>query len=111
MAWLRNWENTRARNSVRRPVAGVAFVVLMGLALWLVAGVNARSQAQRQANLIGQSQAEVEQKNAGCVSCHVSTDEPTMHPTRTVRLACMDCHGGDSSARLPAGAAQNSAVY
>ena len=111
MAWLRNWENTRARNSVRRPVAGVAFVVLMGLALWLVAGVNARSQAQRQANLIGQTQAEVEQKNAGCVSCHVSTDEPTMHPTRTVRLACMDCHGGDSSARLPAGAAQNSAVY
>jgi hypothetical protein len=34
-----------------------------------------------------------------------------MHPTRTVRLACTDCHGGDSSASLPADTEQNSTVY
>ncbi|MGD0543244.1 MAG: hypothetical protein ABSB65_02435 [Candidatus Acidiferrales bacterium] len=34
-----------------------------------------------------------------------------MHPTRTVRLACTDCHGGDSSASVPAGTAQKSSIY
>ncbi|HTV59643.1 MAG TPA: hypothetical protein VMJ93_12300 [Verrucomicrobiae bacterium] len=59
----------------------------------------------------GQSQADVARKNEGCVSCHTTTDEPTMHPTRTVRLACIDCHGGDSAVVVPSGAAPGSPAY
>ena len=59
----------------------------------------------------GQSQADVDRKNSGCVSCHTTTDQPTMHPTGTVRLACIDCHGGDSAVHVPSGAPQGSAQY
>src|SRR5258707_3758878 len=42
-----------------------------------------------------QSQEEANRKSAGCISCHTSTDEPTMHPTKTVHIGCADCHGGN----------------
>jgi hypothetical protein len=42
-----------------------------------------------------QSLAEAEAKSAGCVSCHVKTDAPTMHLSPAVRLGCTDCHGGN----------------
>jgi len=58
-----------------------------------------------------QSREDAERKSAGCVSCHTSTDEPTMHPTKTVQLGCTDCHGGDSSVSTAAGVAPNSAEY
>ncbi|MFV2055728.1 MAG: hypothetical protein ACC707_04635 [Thiohalomonadales bacterium] len=38
-----------------------------------------------------------EQKNRGCVSCHTTSDNKTMHVDPAVVLACVDCHGGDSS--------------
>jgi len=59
----------------------------------------------------GQSQADVDGKNAGCMSCHTVTDEPTMHPTGTVRLACVDCHGGDTSVRIAPGTKLGSSEY
>src|ERR1700722_13439128 len=34
-----------------------------------------------------------------------------MHPTKTVQLACTDCHGGDSSATVTLGVATNSPEY
>ncbi|MBV1690168.1 hypothetical protein KRR38_21405 [Novosphingobium sp. G106] len=43
-----------------------------------------------------QSVADVEAKSAGCLSCHVKTDAPTMHVTTAVQLGCTDCHGGDA---------------
>jgi hypothetical protein len=61
--------------------------------------------------LRGQSQEEADRKSAGCVSCHTSTDEPTMHPTKTVRLGCADCHGGNASVAIAAGTQPNSAEY
>ncbi len=36
-------------------------------------------------------------KSEGCFSCHVRTDEPTMHVSPAVRLGCIDCHGGDAT--------------
>src|SRR5580704_3378454 len=102
----RKW---RGRISARRG-AVCSLGIVSALSVWLIAGTNTHSQTQ-QDSLIRQTQAEVDRKNAGCVSCHVSTDEPTMHPAQTVRLACTDCHGGDSSASVPAGSAQDSAVY
>ena len=50
-----------------------------------------------------QSQAAVDRKNVGCVTCH-QPDAPTMHLASTVRIACVDCHGGDGQARRPEGA-------
>ncbi|MEI9850635.1 MAG: hypothetical protein WDN24_06970 [Sphingomonas sp.] len=42
---------------------------------------------------------QVAAKSEGCNSCHVRTDEPSMHSTPAVRLGCTDCHGGDASVR------------
>jgi hypothetical protein len=70
----------------------------------------AESSSQKP-GLLGQSQSDVDRKNTGCVSCHTTTDEPSMHPTRTVRLACVDCHGGDATAVAPTGAGTGSAEY
>jgi hypothetical protein len=59
----------------------------------------------------GESQEEADRKSAGCISCHTSTDEPSMHPTKTVHIGCADCHGGNSSISLTPGTATNSAEY
>jgi hypothetical protein len=109
MVWLDVRKKLRRRVSGKR-AAVCSLCVALGLFLWLIAGTNAHSQAQQE-GLIRQTRTEVDRKNVGCVSCHMSTDEPTMHPTRTVRLACTDCHGGDSSASVPAGTAQKSPIY
>ena len=42
-----------------------------------------------------QEPADVQAKSAGCYSCHVQTDAPTMHTSPAVQLGCVDCHGGD----------------
>jgi len=44
-----------------------------------------------------QSDELVESKTAGCVSCHVKSDAPTMHMTPAVKLGCTDCHGGNAA--------------
>ncbi len=44
-----------------------------------------------------QSLESMEAKSAGCYSCHVKTDAPTMHLSPAVRLGCTDCHGGNAS--------------
>jgi hypothetical protein len=61
--------------------------------------------------LRGQTSEEASLKSTGCVSCHIHTDEPTMHPTGTVFLGCTDCHGGDPSVSVTAGTTQNTAEY
>ena len=43
-------------------------------------------------------------KNNGCMSCHIETDQPSMHASRAVNLACVDCHGGNHEVRRPDGA-------
>src|SRR5215469_17116997 len=63
------------------------------------------------ASTVGQSQEEADKKSAGCVSCHTRTDEPTMHPTKTVHLGCTDCHGGNSSASIAPGTVEGSPEY
>src|SRR5712664_4694959 len=66
---------------------------------------------QEPAPFRGQSQEEADRKSSGCISCHTSTDEPTMHPTKTAHLGCTDCHGGNSSVLVASGAAPNSPEY
>ena len=62
-------------------------------------------------SLMGQSQAEVDAKSAGCRDCHGSVDEPSMHATGTVRLGCADCHGGDAGVRVSRSVAPKSREY
>ena len=70
--------------------------------------MHAKQDAQ---SVRGQSQEDAVRKSSGCISCHTSTDEPTMHPTKTVFLGCTDCHGGNSSISVTTGMAPNSAEY
>ena len=69
-----------------------------------------RSQESAQP-LRGQTQQQADAKSAGCITCHIHTDEPTMHPTGTVFLGCTDCHGGDPGISIARGTAQNSSEY
>jgi hypothetical protein len=67
---------------------------------WLLALVLAgRTLAQGPSALSGQSQAEADAKSAGCVSCHTTTDQRSMHAAESVRLGCTDCHGGNVAAK------------
>ncbi|MDO8863510.1 hypothetical protein Q6D67_17560 [Haliea sp. E1-2-M8] len=50
-----------------------------------------------------QSNAQMEAKSAGCVTCHTQTDEKTMHANPAVKLGCTDCHGGDAKVRRTSG--------
>jgi hypothetical protein len=69
------------------------------------------STAQESASFRSESQEEADHKSSGCISCHTSSDEPTMHPTKTVHLGCTDCHGGNSSVSIVSGATANSPEY
>ena len=59
----------------------------------------------------GQSQDEADRKSIGCITCHSSSDEPTMHPSKAVHLGCTDCHGGNSTTALASSAKSGSPEY
>ena len=100
--------NQTARGKERRNLALVA----MFATLVAVFALEHRSNAQSEGpTLLTQTQADVDRKSEGCLSCHNGIDEPTMHPTRTVRLACTDCHGGDPTLSVAPGRAKGSAEY
>jgi len=56
-----------------------------------------------------QTAAEAHAKSEGCVSCHTSTDNKTMHSNPAVRLGCTDCHGGNAGVALPDGVSRDTA--
>src|SRR5881398_3215261 len=105
-------------NSERQPAPfslrthGVLCVAAVSFFLALHASSNPPPRAPQEAGPFrGQSQEEGDRKSSGCISCHTSTDEPTMHPTKTVHLGCTDCHGGNPSAAIATGTAPNSVEY
>lgn len=59
----------------------------------------------------GQSREEADRKSAGCISCHTSTDSPTMHPSAGVHIGCADCHGGNFSVSVATGTSPSSPEY
>ena len=58
-----------------------------------------------------QTKAEADAKSAGCMGCHTSVDNPSMHKASTVVLGCTDCHGGDASVRWTGGHVPQEAAY
>jgi hypothetical protein len=104
-------------NSERQPAFSLrTLCVLCVSALSFFFALHASSKpparaAQESASFRGQSQEEADRKSSGCISCHTSTDEPTMHPTKTVHVGCTDCHGGNSSVSAAPAAAPNSTEY
>src|ERR1700675_1257529 len=105
-------------NSERQPVSSClrTLCVLCVSAVSFFFALHASSKppahaSQEAAPFRGQPQEKADRKSSGCISCHTSTDEPTMHPTKTVHLGCTDCHGGNSSVAATAGAAPYSPEY
>ncbi len=58
-----------------------------------------------------QTDKDVDSKSVGCKSCHTTTDEPTMHESKWVKLGCTDCHGGSPKILRPERVAQNTREY
>lgn len=58
-----------------------------------------------------QTESAVQAKSNGCLSCHVKTDQLSMHESEGVLLGCTDCHGGDTTVRKPAGAQYSDPAY
>jgi len=82
--------------------ASVAAIAIPG-------SLRAQSETAQQPDvLLLQSLSEVDRKSKGCLTCHTSTDSPTMHTTGTVRLGCTDCHGGNPDVEVNAGTPPNS---
>lgn len=100
--------------SLRPTAASICFAAAAAvLACALVApqtGVRAQNQSEP-VLLILQTQKEADGKSMGCVSCHLSVDQPTMHTTGTLRLGCTDCHTGNPSIVVAAGAKPGSVEY
>ena len=99
-----NSHSPRARRHIKIGITLclLGYVSVVGLlqGCWTSQQVDSKSASKPIPDLppdiIGQSDEEVAAKNRGCVSCHTQTDAPTMHNSRAVRLACVDCHGGKS---------------
>ena len=70
-----------------------------------------RSYAVTPAAPSSQSADDVKNKSAGCVSCHVDNDLPSMHANPAVKLGCVDCHGGDSLVTRQESLGSDSAEY
>ena len=45
------------------------------------------------------------------MSCHTRTDSESAHQSASVRVACVDCHGGDAAVSVPAGTVPGSSIY
>jgi len=95
-------------------LSNLLVLCVSGLSLFFVVLASSKSPAQAArgtTSFVGESQEEASAKSTGCISCHTSTDEPTMHPTKTVHLGCADCHGGNSSVAVAPSTAANSLEY
>ncbi len=104
--FFRNWEITPRALRLRAFTCLQHAILLMSCAL-----AQAQSQTPAENILLQQSQAEADRKSSGCLTCHTSTDSATMHPSGTLRLGCVDCHGGNSQIQLRSGELPKSAEY
>jgi hypothetical protein len=74
------------------------------------AAPNATPGGQRQ-DIQREDEVEMTAKSIGCISCHTTTDQRTMHTSPAVRLGCTDCHGGNSTVSIGPGMPSGSKEY
>jgi hypothetical protein len=58
----------------------------------------------------GESPEMAHEHSAGCQTCHLHSDQSTMHVSAAVVLGCTDCHGGNAQIMAP-GLERSSAAY
>src|SRR5258708_28000246 len=105
---------TSERHPVSSPLRTLSVLCVSALSFFFALHASSKPPArapQESASFRSQSQEEADRKSSGCISCHTSTDEATMHPTKTAHIGCTDCHGGNSSISSASGAARNSPEY
>jgi hypothetical protein len=95
-------------------------VLLLVLVFFAATGANAASSLERpvERNYVTapssperQTAEEAATKSIGCVSCHIASDQATMHTNPAVKLGCTDCHGGNAKLAWPAGGDIKSRAY
>jgi len=60
---------------------------LLAFAMQSGSALNPPHRSQESAQpLRGQTQQQADAKSTGCITCHIHTDEPTMHPTGTAAI-------------------------
>ncbi len=89
----------------RRSAAAAALV----LAALVVASGARRATSDETARPLAESPEAVAARDRGCRSCHEAIED--MHAVPGVRIACVDCHGGDAAAARPSGAGPDSEGY
>jgi hypothetical protein len=99
--------------SPRPPIIAGLFASLFAalVAGLAIAPAGADAPGKTPAAPVKQSTMEAQQKSAGCISCHTTTDSLTMHTSPGVILGCTDCHGGNAAAFVSPGAQPGSAEY
>lgn len=107
MATSRAASRATSRRSPSTTRAWWLALALLPLLLGIPTAIAAEEE-QAPSPLLRQTQAEADAKSTGCLSCHVGI-EP-MHDTPTVKLGCVDCHGGNNDAS-GAGLAKGSPEY
>jgi len=86
---------------VRRAARLGLLAALLGMRCLAVAPPSPASQSQEAADA----------KSAGCRSCHLQSDQATMHANPAVKLGCADCHGGNATVSIAPGVARSSPQY
>jgi hypothetical protein len=102
---------TRAVKLGSHSWAALGAVTALALCIGIVWPAPRPALAQSEGKLWQQPQGEVDRKSHGCITCHTKTDSASMHPTETVHLGCVDCHGGNPEIELSAEAAADSPAY
>jgi hypothetical protein len=88
------------------------------ISLWSAAALAAPANAgsTQSSNAPNQDRPNIQREvdagtSRGCVTCHTTTDQPTMHASPAVTLGCTDCHGGNASVSVKGGTAAGTAEY
>jgi len=69
-------------------------LILIAIAMGRFHAVFAQEQESR---LIRQTQADVDRKSKGCLTCHARLENANMHKSTAIKLGCTDCHGGNAA--------------
>src|SRR6185369_8596226 len=92
-------------------LVGASLITSVGFVCALAAAPGQDQSSRRTLTLEDNTPESVAARNKGCMSCHTQTDSASMHPTNTVHIACVDCHGGNNKIEVAQGSVANSKEY